>query len=110
MANLGDEFVEAMSEALAHAQGNDVGARETQVTVPALAVQRVRTKLGVSRERFALLLGVSVVQLQSWEAGGDEPTGAAATLLQIMDAEPERVAKILALNHEASNDHVAAKR
>src|SRR4029078_8055525 len=51
-------------------------------------VASIREKTGLSQERFATLLGVSVRTLQDWEQGRRAPSGAARTLLMVADRNP----------------------
>jgi putative transcriptional regulator len=53
------------------------------VNLPSVA--SIRDKTGLSQERFATLLGVSVRTLQDWEQGRRAPSGAARTLLLIAE-------------------------
>ena len=53
------------------------------------SVSSIREKTGLSQERFAALLGVSVRTLQDWEQGRRAPSGAARTLLRIADRNPK---------------------
>jgi len=62
-------------------------ARVTNVPVPAAA--EARSRMGLSQEDFARLLGVSARTLQDWEQGRREPTGAARTLLRVAVSHPE---------------------
>lgn len=62
-------------------------ARVTQVKVPQAA--EARSRIGLSQQEFARLLGVSVRTLQDWEHGLREPTGAAKTLLWVAALHPE---------------------
>jgi putative transcriptional regulator len=57
------------------------------VNVP--SVSSIREKTGLSQERFATLLGVSIRTLQDWEQGRRAPSGAARTLLLIADRNPK---------------------
>lgn len=93
--NLGDELIQSMGEALAHARGEAVDVRVTRFDEPALAVRRIRKKVGLTQERFAAVLGVSVSGLRKWEQDQRRPHGAALTLLQVMDREPDAVARAL---------------
>lgn len=52
-------------------------------------VAKVRQKTGMSQSEFAGFLGISVRTLQSWERNASKPSGAAATLLRIVEARPE---------------------
>ena len=57
------------------------------VNFPSVAI--IREKTGLSQERFAALLGVSVRTLQDWEQGRRLPSGAARTLLLIAERNPK---------------------
>ena len=94
-ANLGDELIEALREARAHAGGEDTDVRETRVDVPADRVREIREKVGLSQVRFAPLMGVSVSGLRKWEQGVRRPGGAALTLLRVMDRNPQAVVEAL---------------
>ena len=62
-------------------------ARVTRVEVPQAA--EARSRVGLSQQDFARLLGVSPRTLQDWEQGRREPTGAAKTLLRVAVSHPE---------------------
>jgi putative transcriptional regulator len=61
--------------------------RVTRVQVPQAA--EARSRVGLSQQEFARLLGVSARTLQDWEQGRREPTGAAKTLLRVAFSHPE---------------------
>jgi putative transcriptional regulator len=61
--------------------------RVTRVKVPQAA--EARSRMGLSQQAFARLLGVSARTLQDWEQGRREPTGAAKTLLRVAVSHPE---------------------
>jgi putative transcriptional regulator len=46
-------------------------------------VRAVRAKLGASQTEFALMIGVSVATLRSWEQGRRTPDGPALALLRV---------------------------
>lgn len=62
-------------------------ARVTRVKVPQAA--EARSRVGLSQQDFARLLGVSARTLQDWEQGRRKPTGAAKTLLRVAVSHPE---------------------
>ena len=62
-------------------------ARVTRVKVPQAA--EARSRVGLSQQEFASLLGVSARTLQDWEQGRRKPTGAAKTLLRVAYSHPE---------------------
>lgn len=95
MSKLGDELVQSMAEALAHAQGKRTGSRAHKVAVKPGDIQKARKRLGLSQDQFATAFGVSASTLRKWEQGQRSPTGAAKTLLKIIEREPQAVVRAL---------------
>jgi len=62
-------------------------ARVTEVDTTFVA--DARTRVGLSQEEFARLLGVSMRTLKDWERGRRTPTGAARTLIRVALHNPE---------------------
>jgi putative transcriptional regulator len=58
-------------------------------------VRAIRYKLKQTQADFAVMIGVSVATLQSWEEGRHRPDGPAEALLRIADKNPKTVLKIL---------------
>ena len=58
------------------------------------SVGSIREKTGLSQERFATLLGVSIRTLQDWEQGRRAPSGAARTLLLIAARNPKALLEV----------------
>ena len=52
-------------------------------------VARARMASGLTQQKFASLLGVSLRTLQEWEQGRKNPSGAARTLLKIAGTNPK---------------------
>lgn len=80
--NLGAELLASVREMKAGKAG-----RVHRVPVSAIAEARARS--GLSRQKFAELLGVSPRTLQEWEQGRRHPSGAARSLLAIAARRPE---------------------
>lgn len=78
--NIGREILEGLREIKR-------GQRGRVVNLP--SVTSIREKTGLSQERFATLLGVSIRTLQDWEQGRRVPSGAARTLLLIAERNPK---------------------
>ena len=57
-------------------------------------VVETRNKTGLTQEKFAKMLGVSVKTLAAWEQGVRSPSGAARTLLKIADKYPQIVSEV----------------
>lgn len=58
-------------------------------------VKAIRERMGVSQDKFAVILGVSKRTVENWEQGRRQPTGAARSLLKIFDADPQHALKAL---------------
>lgn len=77
MTKFGADLIQAMSEALAHAQDKDVpGVKVHSVDVDAKAI---RKKLGLTQDEMATVLGTSPAGYKKWEQGR-QPSGAARYL------------------------------
>jgi putative transcriptional regulator len=71
------------------------GGRRTVVTADS-PVAQIRLRSGLSQEQFAAALGVSKRTLEQWEQGRRRPSGAARTLLKIVDRHPEVLIELAA--------------
>lgn len=54
------------------------------------SVKTLRTKLGMTQQTFASLLGLSFVSVNKWENGGSTPTGLSAVLLSLLESALRR--------------------
>jgi putative transcriptional regulator len=88
-----DELLDSVQEASAIYRGKKKPSR--RFTIGPLDVQAIRKKTGLSQARFALVMGVSVRTLQNWEQGHRTPQGPAASLLRIVDNDPEVALKAI---------------
>ncbi len=60
-----------------------------------LDVKAIRENTGLSQNKFATIIGVSVRTLQNWEQGHRRPHGPALALLTILKNDPEHAIKAL---------------
>jgi putative transcriptional regulator len=90
-----DELLESVKQAAAIERGEMKPARVFVVNKKN-DVSNVRTKLGLSQNKFAALLGISSATLKNWEQGRRQPTGAAKVLLKIAQQHPKIVLKAAA--------------
>ncbi|MER9643206.1 helix-turn-helix domain-containing protein [Mesorhizobium sp. M0239] len=96
MTKFGADLIQAMSEALAHAQGKDVpGMQAHAVDVGTVDAKAIRKRLDLTQDQMATVLGTSPSGYRKWEQGKRQPSGAARTLLRIMEREPEAVLRAL---------------
>jgi putative transcriptional regulator len=59
-------------------------------------LRALRARLSLSQRQFADRFGFTVDAIQQYEQGRRRPSGPAATLLQVIAADPDSVAKALA--------------
>ena len=88
-----DELLASVQEMDKIVQGKKAAARVTEFPEP--EVKLIREKVGLSQNRFAMLIGVSKRTLENWEQGRRHPTGPAKALLRILDADPEHAVRAL---------------
>ncbi len=75
------------------AQGKKTAAKVTEFPPP--EVKLIREKIGLSQNRFAMLVGVSKRTLENWEQGRRQPSGPARALLRILEVQPEQAVRAL---------------
>jgi putative transcriptional regulator len=85
--DLGQELLDAIDDIKAYKRG-EIRLRVWR-EVPIAPPGEIRARLGLSQQRFAARLGVSVRTLQEWEQGRRAPRGPAKALLRIADQQPE---------------------
>jgi len=88
MSKAYDSIRKGLEEALAHAKGEDVGARVHSVDVPEPDVAAIRAQSGLSQAEFARSIGVAVGTLRGWEQGRRRPDGPARVLLALIEKRP----------------------
>ena len=72
MGKFGEELIESMQQAAAHAGGRKVsGVRVTTVKIP--DVKAIRKALHMSQYRFAALYRIPLPTLKNWEQGRRAP-------------------------------------
>lgn len=84
MNSFGDDLLKSLGEAIAHAEGQG----EAIMHAP-LEAKQVRKKANLTQKQMAPLLGMSLSGYRKWEQKERRLSGPAATLLQVMDKEPE---------------------
>lgn len=59
-------------------------------------IRRLRNRLGLSQEAFAVAYGIPLANIRQYEIGRHMPPPAVRTYLKVIEAEPERTAKAVA--------------
>lgn len=90
MNSFGDDLIQSLSEALAHAKGKGPAL----VHVP-VAPREVRKQAKLTQAQMAPLMGMSLSGYRKWEQGTRRVSGPAVTLLRVLEREPEAVKRAL---------------
>ena len=90
MTDFGNDLIQAMNEALAHAKGEGPA-----VVHDPFAPREVREQAQLTQAQMAPLLGMSLSGYRKWEQGQRRVSGAAATLLRLIQKEPDAVKRAL---------------
>ncbi|WP_419856873.1 helix-turn-helix domain-containing protein [Candidatus Palauibacter irciniicola] len=90
MSTFGEDLIQSLNEALAHAKGEGPAIVHTPVTP-----REVRKQAKLTQAQMAALMGMSVSGYRKWEQGARRVSGPAATLLRIIEREPNAVRRAL---------------
>ena len=91
MSTLGDDLIQAMTEALAHAKGEGPAVIHAPI-----APREVREQAHLTQAQMAPLMGMSLSGYRKWEQGQRRVSGPAAALLRVIEKEPSAVQRALA--------------
>lgn len=94
MTKIGEDLLQAASEALAIAKG-EMTPPKTYIA-PDVDVAAIRKRLGLTQAAFAAKFGMTVSAVRDWEQGRRRPDGPARVLLTVIDREPDAVARAVA--------------
>jgi putative transcriptional regulator len=84
-----DELMTSIEQGGAIIKGKKTPSRRFMIEDP--DVPNIRRHLGLTQEKFALLLGISLATLRNWEQGRRKPDGPARILLCIVAKHPKTV-------------------
>ncbi len=92
-----EEEIDAEAAEDGNAWRDEDFARATRVLPPPTPaqVQALRARLGLSQVQFARRFGFAPDTVQQYEQGRRVPSGPAATLLRVIEADPDAVARAL---------------
>ena len=90
MSTFGEDLIQSLNEALAHAKGEGPAIVHAPVTP-----REVREQAKLTQAQMAALMGMSVSGYRKWEQGARRVSGPAATLLRIIEREPNAVRRAL---------------
>ena len=90
MSTLGNDLIRSLNEAIAHAEGEGHAVVHAPVTP-----REVRKQAKLTQAQMAPLMGMSLSGYRKWEQGTRRVSGPAATLLRVVEREPEAVKRAL---------------
>ena len=90
MSTFGKDLIQSLNEALAHAKGQGTAVVHSPVTP-----REVRKQAKLTQAQMAPLMGMSLSGYRKWEQGTRRVSGPAATLLRVIQQEPEAVRRAL---------------
>ena len=86
------ELLESVKQGAAIMKGTMQPSRSFEF--PETEVRALREQFGLSQDKFADLVGISVGTLRNWEQGRRKPEGPARVLLRIASRHPEALLDI----------------
>ncbi len=90
MSTLGDDLIQSLTEAVAHAKGQGPAAIHEPIDP-----KEIRKQASLTQAQMAPLMGMSVSGYRKWEQGQRNVSGPAAILLRVIKQEPEAVRRAL---------------
>ena len=89
-----DEIKTGLTEAIEFEKGNLKADTKTLSVAPveefsASDIKEIRKNAGLTQALFAKYLGVSLKTVEAWEAGRNQPSGAACRLLTLTKRDPK---------------------
>ena len=88
-----EELLESVRQGGAILRGDKKPSRVFEFAEP--DVRAIREQYGLSQDKFATLMGISVGTLRNWEQGRRRPEGPARVLLRVAAKHPEAVLDVV---------------
>jgi putative transcriptional regulator len=90
-----DRLVASLGEVRDHVATGRFTGRISKVEVGPGDIRAVRERSGMTQQQFAATFGIGLGTLQKWERGERRPSGAAKSLLKVMQVDLPAVVKAL---------------
>ena len=84
-----EELLESVKQGAAIMKGKMNPSRS--IEFPESEVRKIREQYGLSQDKFASLMGISVATLRNWEQGRRNPEGPSRVLLRVAALHPEAI-------------------
>jgi putative transcriptional regulator len=86
---------ESLQRGMAEANAFRQGERQGFIVHEPVDVRRVRTRMNLTRQRFASLYGLDSRTVEQWEQGRRKPDTSTETYLRLIEKEPEKIAALV---------------
>ena len=93
MTKFGNDLIESLTDAVAHAKGEKSGVIVHTVEVP--DVRAIRRQLHMSQQAFAEAYQIPLPTIQNWEQGRRHPDAPAAAYLRVIARRPRETIEAL---------------
>jgi putative transcriptional regulator len=90
-----DQLTASLEEVREHVATGRFAGKMTRVKIGAEDIRALRRRSGMTQEQFAAAFGIGLGTLQKWERGERHPSGAAKSLLRVMQVDTPAVVKAL---------------
>jgi putative transcriptional regulator len=90
-----ERLLESLDEVRVHVRTGRFAGRMTEFAAD--DIRSLRTRSGMTQAQFAATFGIGLGTLQKWERGERRPSGAAKSLLRVMQADTPAVVKALGI-------------
>ncbi len=107
-ANRFDRLVESLEDVRTHVASGRFAGRMTDVEIGAEDIRAVRERSGLTQAQFAATFGIGLGTLQKWERGERSPSGAAKSLLRVMQVDLNAVVRALSAPSSSRGRRVRA--
>lgn len=93
MSSVYESIFAGLNEAIEDAKSEEKKLKRRVVAVEPIKdysaneVRKIRKSTGLSQRLFAGYMGVSVKTVEAWEAGTNQPSGAASRILSMMEMD-----------------------
>jgi putative transcriptional regulator len=91
------QLVESLEVVRAHVTTGQFAGRLSAAAVAPDDIRRLRARSGMTQAQFAATFGIGLGTLQKWERGERRPSGAAKSLLRVMQADTPAVVRALGI-------------
>ncbi len=91
MTKAGQEIIQGAQDALGFLRDDKSKGRAYAITSSKIDVKVIRSKTGLTQEKFAEIYGFSLSTLKKWEIGISSPEGAVKAYLTVIAKHPNVV-------------------